>query len=146
MALFTSKVDYALRALLDLAGRAPGRPAQSRDIAVRQEIPESYLNQLLVILRRAGLVRSVRGAAGGYVLGREPRQTTVADVVDALHGSDFLGEAPGNGTETAAAFAIRGFHGRLAGTVRRELQATTLADLLADSQRLDEAQSMMLGL
>ena len=66
--------------------------------------------------------------------------------MDALHGSEFLGETPGNGTETAAAFAIRGFHGRLAGTVRRELQGTTLADLLADSQRLDEARSVMLGL
>src|SRR3954447_12264308 len=80
MALFTSKVDYALRALLDLACQRSGRPAQSREIAVRQDIPESYLNQLLVILRRAGLVRSVRGAAGGYVLGREPGLITVADV------------------------------------------------------------------
>lgn len=146
MALFTSKVDYGLRALLDLAGQPPGRPAQSREIALRQDIPESYLNQLLVILRRAGLVRSVRGAAGGYVLGREPRQTTVADVVEALQGADFLGERPGGGSESAAAWAIRGFHGRLSGAVRRELEGTSLSDLLADVERLDEARSMMAGI
>jgi len=146
MALFTSKVDYALRALLDLACQRSGRPAQSREIAVRQDIPESYLNQLLVILRRAGLVRSVRGAAGGYVLGREPGLTTVADVVDALHGADFLGERPGGGSESAAAWAIRGFHGRLSGAVRRELQGTSLADLLSEVERLDEARSVMAGL
>jgi Rrf2 family protein len=146
MALFTSKVDYALRAMLDLAAQAPGRPAQSREIAARQEIPESYLNQLLVILRRAGLVRSVRGAAGGYVLGREPHQVTVADVVGALHGQQFLGEAPGEGSRAPGAWVIRDLHARVNEAVRRELEGTRLSDLVDQAQRLDEAQSLMLGL
>jgi len=146
MALFTSKVDYALRALLDLAAQPPGRPAQSREIAARQDIPESYLNQLLVVLRRAGLIRSVRGASGGYVLGREPRLLTAHDVVRALHGEDFLGELP-TGAETApAAWVVRSFHGRLSETVAQSLAETTLADLVVELQRLDEAQSLMLGL
>src|SRR5207248_6908532 len=81
MTLFTSKVEYALRALLDLAEQPSGRAAQSHEIAVRQGIPEAYLNQLLVALRRAGLVRSIRGAAGGYVLGRGAPSITVGDVV-----------------------------------------------------------------
>src|SRR4051794_14366248 len=113
MGLFSSKVDYALRALLDLASQPPGRPVQSREIAGRHEIPESYLNQLLVMLRRAGLVRSVRGAAGGYVLGREAHQLTAADVMQALHGQDFLGDAPTDGAQVPSASAIRHLHARL---------------------------------
>src|SRR5687768_14113549 len=123
MSLFTSKVDYAIRALVDLAAQPPSRPAQSREIAHRQEIPESYLNQLLVVLRRAGLVRSVRGAAGGYVLGREPHQITAADVIRALHGNDVLGEAPDSGSKAPSAWVIRSFHTRLNDVLRRELQA-----------------------
>ena len=148
MSLFTSKVDYALRALLDLAIQPPGKPAQSREIAARQEIPESYLNQLLVVLRRAGLVRSVRGAAGGYVLGREPHLMTVADLVEALHGPEFLGEngEGERGSTTPNAFVIRAFQARLNATVRRELAATSLADLVTEGQRLNTAQSLMLGL
>jgi Rrf2 family protein len=146
MALFTSKVDYALRALLDLALQPPGQPAQSREIAARRSIPESYLNQLLVILRRSGLVRSVRGAAGGYVLGRDPRQMTAADVVRALHGQDYLAEISGNGAATPDLWVIRSLHNRMNAAVRRELERTTLADMVAEIQRQDEAQSLMLGL
>lgn len=148
MSLFTSKVDYALRALLDLATQPPGKPAQSREIAARQEIPESYLNQLLVVLRRAGLVRSVRGAAGGYVLGREPHSLTVADLVEALHGPEFLGEngSGERGGDTPNAFVIRAFHTRLNAKVREELASTSLADLVTEGQRLNTAQSLMLGL
>ena len=146
MALFTAKVDYALRALLDLAAQPSGRPTQSREIASRQDIPESYLNQLLVVLRRAALVRSVRGAAGGYVLGRPPHLLTVADVVSALHGSELLGEVTGDGPAVPAGWVLRNFYNRLNETVRRELEATSLADLAAEVHRLDEAQSLMLGL
>lgn len=146
MALFTSRVDYALRALLDLAAQPPGRPAQSREIALRQEIPESYLNQLLVSLRRAGLVRSVRGAAGGYVLGREPAQLTAAEVVRALDGQTMLQGAPDGKAGAASAWVIRNLHGRVSDAVRRELEATTLADLIAEAQGLDDTQSLMLGL
>lgn len=151
MALITSKVDYALRALLDLAGQPPGTPAQSREIAARQEIPESYLNQLLVILRRAGLVRSVRGASGGYVLGREPQRLTLADVFEALHGKDFLRDgAPAQPARPEqihpATFVIQGLHGRLNDSLRQEMERTTLADLLGELHKLDEAQSLMLGL
>src|SRR5205814_3279874 len=124
MTLFTSKVDYALRALLDLAEQPADRAVQSREIAVRQEIPEAYLNQLLVILRRAGLVRSVRGAAGGYILGRDARHVTIADVVTALHGEEFLREGPVEGADSRSAWAVRNLYARLNQALRHELQAT----------------------
>lgn len=146
MALFTSKLDYALRALLDLAEQPWGRPSQSREIAGRQDIPESYLNQLLVVLRRAGLVRSLRGAAGGYVLGREPRRISVAEVIEALHGPGLLGELPAEGPQLPAAWVIRNLQTRIADSLQQELGRVTLADLAVETRKLDEAQSLMLGL
>jgi len=146
VALFTSKVDYGLRALLDLAVHPSGRPVQSREIAARQEIPESYLNQLLVILRRAGLVRSVRGASGGYVLGRDARQVSVADVLEALHGQDYLGDGSPSFPDKPTGWAINKLYSRVNEAVHRELRETTLADLAAEVTRMDEAQSLMLGL
>src|SRR5436305_10444157 len=92
MTLFTSKVEYALRALLDLAEQPSARAAQSHEIAARQGIPEAYLNQLLVVLRRVGLVRSIRGALGGYVLGRSAATITVGEVVRAFHGEHCFAE------------------------------------------------------
>ena len=146
MALFTSKVDYALRALLDLAVQPPGKPAQSREIAARQEIPESYLNQLLVVLRRAGLVRSVRGATGGYVIGKDARQISAREVVQALHGEEFLTEPGGRRDASPTDWALRNLHGRVAGALQRELERTSLADLVQEIQKLDDSQSLMLGL
>src|SRR5437868_14365872 len=82
----SSKTDYGLRALIDLALHESGLPVQGHDIATRQGIPESYLNQLLILLRRAGLIRSVRGPQGGHHLARPLRAISIADVVSALDG------------------------------------------------------------
>jgi Rrf2 family protein len=83
----SSKGDYGLRALVDLAQNFDaGEPIQVKDIARRQRIPEEYLGQLMVGLRRAGLVHSVRGAGGGYLLARPPGEITVAQVLETLEG------------------------------------------------------------
>jgi Rrf2 family cysteine metabolism transcriptional repressor len=83
----STKGDYGLRALVELAQQFETRePVQVKDIARRQRIPEEYLGQLMVGLRRAGLVHSVRGAAGGYLLARPPSEMTVAQVLETLEG------------------------------------------------------------
>jgi Rrf2 family protein len=83
----SSKGDYGLRALVDLAQNFDtGEPIQVKDIARRQGIPEEYLGQLMVGLRRAGLVHSVRGAGGGYLLAHPPGEITVAQVIETLEG------------------------------------------------------------
>jgi Rrf2 family protein len=149
MTLFTSKVDYALRALLDLAQQPPGRAVQSREVALRQGIPEAYLNQLLVVLRRAELVRSIRGASGGYVIGRPLREMTVADVVRAFHGAELLGSPEGReGGHSCGspAWIVRELRRRTEDAVRTVLEGTTLADLQDELRRADEAQSLMLGI
>jgi Rrf2 family protein len=83
------KSEYGLLALLELARHyVQGEPLQIRQIAVQQQIPDRYLEQLLATLRRAGLVRSLRGAKGGYVLARDPTKITLFDIVNCLEGDD----------------------------------------------------------
>src|ERR1044071_7573705 len=78
--------DYGARAMIDLAQRYGHGLTQTADIAARQHIPESYLEQLLAALRKAGLVRSVRGPSGGHELARTPQELTLGDVLDVLEG------------------------------------------------------------
>ncbi len=83
------KSEYALLALLELADHfASGEPLQIRQISAQQNIPDRYLEQLLATLRRAGIVRSQRGAKGGYRLVRAPWNITLLDVVNCLEGFD----------------------------------------------------------
>lgn len=80
------RADYGARALIDLAQRHGQGLTQTAEIASRRRIPESYLEQLLTTLRKAGLVRSVRGPAGGHELSRAPSEITLGDALDALEG------------------------------------------------------------
>lgn len=84
----SSRADYGVRALFDLALRYGQGPVQSRDIAARQGVPEAYLHQVLGALNRAGFVRSTRGPAGGHELIKEPRDVTLWDVMHVLDGMD----------------------------------------------------------
>jgi Rrf2 family iron-sulfur cluster assembly transcriptional regulator len=85
----STKGRYAVMAMADLAknsrsGESAGRPISLADIAARQEISLSYLEQLFARLRRGGLVKSVRGPGGGYLLAFPPEQTRIADIILAV--------------------------------------------------------------
>ena len=82
----TMKGDYGLRAILDLAAYYGQGPIESADIASRQYIPEQYLDQILMALRKEGLIKSVRGPKGGHMLGEPPAQITMAQGMQALEG------------------------------------------------------------
>ena len=82
----SSKGEYGLRALFDLAQHYGEGPVQSRDIHLRQGIDENYLNQILMSLRKAGLIESIRGPQGGHRLARPPAQITIHDALLALEG------------------------------------------------------------
>jgi Rrf2 family transcriptional regulator, cysteine metabolism repressor len=82
----TMKGDYGLRAMLDLAAYYGQGPIESSDIASRQFIPEQYLDQILMALRKEGLIKSVRGPKGGHMLAKPPAQITMAQVMQALEG------------------------------------------------------------
>ena len=83
----STKGDYGVRALVELAHHFGEGPTQSAEIAARQEIPEPYLDQLLTTLRRAGFIRSVRGPQGGHALIRKPDEVRLSEVMIALEGS-----------------------------------------------------------
>lgn len=89
----STRGDYASRALLSLALHADdGRPNSVRDIAERTALPQPYLEQILLALKGAGLVRSKRGVGGGYVLARSPEEITLADIVGAVDGPIAAGD------------------------------------------------------
>ncbi|MGD9123509.1 MAG: Rrf2 family transcriptional regulator [Desulfarculaceae bacterium] len=77
---------YGVRAMLELAMQSGEGPVPLRDLAARQEISAKYLEQLLIPLKGAGLVKSVRGARGGYMLAKEPPTITLYEIVRSLEG------------------------------------------------------------
>lgn len=83
----STKGRYALRLMLDLALSGSDNPVPLRDVAKRQEISDKYLEQIVTPLSKAGLVRSVRGAGGGYLLTRDPSAYTVGQILRPLEGS-----------------------------------------------------------
>ena len=82
----STRGDYAARALLSLALHESDRPTSVKEIAERTNLPQPYLEQILLAVKGAGLVRSKRGVGGGYVLARPPAEITVRDVVEAVDG------------------------------------------------------------
>ena len=80
----STKGRYAVMALVDLAASSDGKPVSLADIAERQEISLSYLEQLFAKLRRGSLVKSVRGPGGGYLLAHSPAETRVSDIILAV--------------------------------------------------------------
>lgn len=80
----STKGRYAVMAMVDLACRSNGKPVALADIAERQEISLSYLEQLFAKLRRGGLVKSVRGPGGGYLLAHSPETTRISDIILAV--------------------------------------------------------------
>lgn len=83
----STKGRYGLRALVDLAQYSKETPVSISSISFRQDISERYLEQIMAMLKKAGLVRSIRGASGGYVLAKDMKEISVGDVLRALEGS-----------------------------------------------------------
>jgi Rrf2 family protein len=88
----STRGDYASRALLSLALREEPTPTSVRDIAERTGLPQPYLEQILLALKGAGLVRSKRGVGGGYVLARSPELITLGQIVSAVDGPIVVGD------------------------------------------------------
>ena len=83
----STKGRYGLRAMIDLARYSEVEPVSINSIAARQNISERYLEQLVALLRKAGLVKSIRGATGGYILAKDAAEISVGDILRALEGS-----------------------------------------------------------
>ena len=137
----SAKVDYALRATAELAtaqirGERAG-PTKGERIATAQGIPLNFLENILLELRRSGIVASQRGAEGGYWLAKPAAEVTVADVIRAVEGpiATVRGSRPEDVEYTGAATALREVWIDLRTSMRGVLETTTLADLVARADR-----------
>ena len=83
----TTKSRYGARAIFDIAYNSSGAPVQIKDIAVRQQIPQRYLEQIFHKLKQAKVVKSVRGPGGGYLLAKEPAKITLTEIIKAMRES-----------------------------------------------------------
>jgi Rrf2 family protein len=127
----SAKSDYAVRAMLALAADDGGRPVKGETLAVSQQIPVKFLENILVDLRRAGLVASQRGAEGGYRLGRPASKITVADVIRAVDGplANIRGVRPEAAEYDGAATALRDVWVAMRAALRSVLERVTIADV-----------------
>lgn len=91
----STKGRYGLRAMIDLARYSEKEPVSIGSVAARQEISERYLEQLVALLKKAGLVKSIRGASGGYVLAKKPSEISVGDILRATGGKSGAGQMCG---------------------------------------------------
>jgi Rrf2 family cysteine metabolism transcriptional repressor len=138
----SSKGDYGIRALFDLAQRYGQGPIQSRDIHQRQAIDDNYLNQILLSLRKAGLIESVRGPQGGHQLARPPAQITVLEALQALKGQLLPADAGRDSLTPAESIdreLIRDIWDELRAVLERYLASVTLDDLVQRSWQHDGA-------
>jgi Rrf2 family protein len=126
----SAKADYALRATIELAAAGEG-PVKGERIAQAQEIPLKFLENILGDLRHAGIVRSQRGAEGGYWLARPPDEITVADVVRAVDGpiANVRGLGPESVEYAGSAERLRDVWVAVRANLRAVLEQVTLADL-----------------
>jgi Rrf2 family protein len=127
----SAKSDYAVRAMLTLAAQEGPRPVKGELIATSQDIPVKFLENILVDLRRAGLVASQRGAEGGYRLSRPASDITVADVIRAVDGplANIRGIRPEEAEYTGTAESLRDVWIAMRAALRQVLEHVTLADV-----------------
>lgn len=85
--MISTKGRYALRMMLDMALNNTGEPVRIKDISARQNISDKYLEQIVSVLNKSGLVRSIRGPQGGYQLSKTPEQYNVGEILRATEGS-----------------------------------------------------------
>jgi Rrf2 family protein len=129
----SAKVDYAVRAAVELAAAEPGQAVKAEAIAEAQGIPRKFLDNILQGLRQAGLVESRRGPDGGHRLSRDPSAVTIADVIRAIDGpmANIGGLPPESFEPPGAAAPLREVWVAVRSSLRAVLEATTLADVVA---------------
>ena len=127
----SSRCEYACRAMLELAGHARTEQTMTaQEIAERRDIPEKYLVQILLQLKRAGLVRSVRGAQGGYRLAEAPDRVSVLHIVQAIDGpiaDQVPGREPSPEFHAVWSGVSRAIHDELGAVTLQRLLDTTAA-------------------
>ena len=139
----SSRSRYGLRAILELAVEYGKGPIQIKSIAKKEDISNKYLEQLIAIMKSAGLVRSIRGPKGGYILTKEPNKIKLSEIFLALEGPITTAEClvhPDFCTKCADC-ATRKIWGKIQDAIIGVLDSTTLQDLADDVTGVNESSS-----
>jgi Rrf2 family cysteine metabolism transcriptional repressor len=133
----STKGRYGLRAILNIAQEQEFGPVAIHTIAERQNISGKYLEQLIAPLKKAGLIKSIRGAQGGYILGRSAAEITVGDVIRVLEGPiapvDCVSEVNPDDCNRAEYCVTKQVWSRLRDSISEVLDAYTIEDLVKGS-------------
>lgn len=129
---------YGIRAMFDMALNAQDGLQSIKSIAEREGIPEAYLEQLFASLKRGGLVKSARGAQGGYALAKAPEEISVGDVLRAVEGSLSLAECleGDSACERADVCPSRLVLRKLRDGMREIVDGISLQDMIEDHRRM----------
>lgn len=145
----STKGRYGLRALIDLALYSENEAASIASISARQHISESYLEQLIGKLRKAGLVVSVRGAGGGYKLAKPAEEISVGNILRALEGNLDPVECPGLKEESAcdgAEFCVTKYvWQRINDSINQTVDEIKLSQLIEESRQAGNGEGVKLG-
>jgi len=137
----TSQEEYGLRCMMQVASSGPEKPLTVHEIASREGLSDPYVAKLMNLLREGGLVESVRGRSGGYLMTRPPDEITIREILaplgERLFESQTCERFPGDSDECVhlGECSIRSLWGTLEGLVEQVLQRTTLADMMKSEQR-----------
>lgn len=128
----STRSRYGTRMMFDLAEHYDDGPIQIGEIAARQGISVKYLEQLIIPLKKANYVKSVRGRKGGHMLAKPPKEITVGEIVELLEGGINLSECIENPDicDRSATCLTRGIWETATGAMSRELNAITLSDMI----------------
>lgn len=136
----STKGRYGVKAMFDLALNAGVGPLPLKSIAERQEISEPYLEQLISSLRKAGLVTSVRGAQGGYMLAHSPQEITVGVIIRTLEGPmapvDCVIEGDPSPCDRAECCVTRVIWEKIRDSINEVIDGITLQDMIENFQKM----------
>src|SRR5689334_12039732 len=129
----SAKADYAVRAAVELAAAPDEKPVKAERIATAQGIPLNFLENILGELRHAGVVRSHRGAEGGFRLARAPNEVTVADIIRAVEGplASVRGGPPEEASYAGPAATLPRVSIAVRANLRKVVEQVTVADIAA---------------
>lgn len=138
---------YGLKAMFDLAIHYGDGPIPLKNIAERQGLSDHYLEQLIAILRKSGLVKSVRGAQGGYMLATDPRNITVGDIIRTLEGplapADCVIEEDPKVCEKASYCVTKVVWEKIRDSINDVIDSITLGTMLDDYEKIKNKNNYM---
>ncbi|QCH26758.1 RrF2 family transcriptional regulator [Clostridium tyrobutyricum] len=143
----STKGRYGVKAMVDLAIHYSDEPLSIKSISERQDISEYYLEQLFSPLRKAKLIKSVRGAQGGYILNRHPKDIKVGDIMEVLEGpieiSECIDDTDGNSCNNIECCATRLLWSKIKDSIDKVMESTTLQDIVDDYNSINKKNKIV---